>query len=73
MQFTRFPHGDDVQSDVAHAPSEHGGDQPLDSSPARMEDLLAKVPNLALLAAGFLAASPMFSPTVMGGRHNVVA
>jgi hypothetical protein len=70
MQGAQFPQADATQAHVDHHPLEQDGSiQPVDANPTPMADLLAKVPNLALLAAGFFAASPFLSPTVMGGKH----
>jgi hypothetical protein len=49
------------------------GVQQADITPAHIGNLLAKVPNLALLAAGFFASIPLLPPHIidaMGGKGH---
>ena len=71
MQGSQFPQEDDVQLNVdSKSQTQDGSVQQSDSNPGRMANLLAKVPNLVLLAAGFFAASPLLPPNAMGGKGH---
>jgi hypothetical protein len=58
------------QKEVDRSPLEQDdGVQLTDAGSSRTAALLAMVPNLTVLAAGFFATIPIQSPDAMGGVH----
>jgi hypothetical protein len=59
------------QEEAAQTLEGQDGVQQAESVPSRMTQLLAKVPNLSLLATAFFAATPIINGTdVLGVRHG---
>ena len=70
MQGSRLLQEDAVQAHSDSSSLEQGGSvQQVDTKPARMDNLLAKLPNLALLAAAFFASLPIDAPDIFGHGH----
>jgi hypothetical protein len=71
MQDSRLSQNDDIQAYVDQTPAMHEESvQQATTTPDRMTSLLAKVPQLSLLATAFFTAAPLLSPNTMGGRHS---
>jgi len=71
MQDSRLSQNDDIQAYVDQTPAmPEESVQQATTTPDRMTSLLAKVPQLSLLATAFFTAAPLLSPNTMGGRHS---
>lgn len=70
-----MPRSQSLQNEPTHHPNAHDPQEQVDDtqpplSPSTpLTDWFNKVPNLALLAASFVAADPFIPPLVMGGKH----
>lgn len=73
MQDSRLPQNYEIQAHVDQNLSmQEDGVQDATTNPDRMAKLLAKVPQLSLLATAFFAAAPILAnPNTMGGgKHS---
>jgi len=72
MQDSRSQQEHDIQAHVDQTPAmQEESVHDATTTPDRMTSLLAKVPQLSLLATAFFAAAPIIaSPTAMGGTKH---